>query len=51
MFRLNEAACDVVHLKVFLDGDSSHRGAHFTEDAQSELPSRLADNLRAKDDL
>lgn len=51
MFRLNEAARDVVHLKVFLDRDSSHWGAHFTEDAQSKLASRLAGTLRTKDNL
>lgn len=39
------------HLKVFLHGDSSHRGAHFTEDAQSKLASQLAVTLRTEDDL
>lgn len=41
----------VPNLKVLLHRDSSHRGAHFAEDAQSKLTSRLAVALRSKYDL
>lgn len=42
---------DILHLKVFLDRDPTHRGAHFTEDAQSKLSPWLADALRTKHHL
>lgn len=45
------SAGNVPHLKVLLHGDSSHRGAHFAEDAQSELTAQLAVTLRTKDNL
>lgn len=48
---MNEATLEVAHLKVFLHRDSSHRGANFTEDAQSKLTSGLAGTLGTKDDL
>lgn len=40
-----------LHLKVLLNRDSSHRGAHFAEDTQRKLASGLAVTLRTKDDL
>lgn len=39
------------HLKVFLHRDSSHRGAHFAEDAEGELAPGLTDALRAEHHL
>lgn len=36
---------------MFLHRDSSHRGAHFAEDPQSKLASRLAVTLWTKYDL
>lgn len=39
------------YFKMFFDWNSSHRGAHFTEDSQSKLAPSLAGTLRAKDNL
>lgn len=36
---------------MLLDRDPAHWGAHFTEDAQSELPSGLAGALRTQHHL